>query len=272
MATATELEQDWEAVLLPIARKAGDAILEVYDRGEVVVEAKADDSPLTQADLASHRVIRDALRAATPDIPVLSEESRAIPTAERRSWETLWIVDPLDGTKEFIKRNGEFTVNIALVTAGRTVAGIVHVPVTGTTYFGQAGRGAFKITADGERAPITTRRPEAGEPVKVVASRSHMSPETEAFVARLGPSELVSSGSSLKFCLVAEGTAHLYPRLAPTMEWDTAAAQAVLEAAGGAVLRYEDRMPLDYNREELLNPFFIATADAAWHPENPENP
>ncbi len=257
------------ATLLPelnaIARRAGAAILEIYG-DEFDVVSKDDDSPLTQADLASHRVIVDALRALTPDIPVLSEESAGIDTAERLSWTRYWLVDPLDGTKEFVKRNGEFTVNIALVDDHRPVLGVVHVPVSGRTYAGVVGTGAWRRDGEQEAVAITTRRPPAAVPV-VVGSRSHANPKLEQCLAGIGEHEMVSMGSSLKLCLVAEGAADLYPRLGPTSEWDTAAAQAVVEAAGGQVLDLETGEALRCNRgDSLLNPWFVVIGDpvAGW--------
>lgn len=247
-----------------IARRAGDAILEVYGR-DFEVRHKEDDSPLTEADLASHAVISDALRALAPDLPLLSEESAEIPFAERAAWDAYWLVDPLDGTKEFINRNGEFTVNIALVRNHSPVAGVVHVPVSGRTYAGAAGHGAWRQERDGELRPISTRRPPADTAV-VVGSRSHANPKLDRCLRDAGPHEMVSMGSSLKFCLVAEGAADLYPRLGPTSEWDTAAAQAVVEAAGGAVLAFNGE-PLDYNRKDgYLNPWFLVVGDpgAGW--------
>jgi 3'(2'), 5'-bisphosphate nucleotidase len=253
-----------------LTRAAGRAILEVYDDpASFATTDKADGSPLTRADLAAHRVLLDGLRALTPDLPVLSEESAEVPVEERVAWTRYWLVDPLDGTKEFVKRNDEFTVNVALIEVengvGVPVAGVVHVPVTGVTYGGVRGRGAWRQDAQG-RTEIRTAGPPDG--VRVVASRSHGSPETEAFIARLarhfGAVERTSSGSSLKLCRVAEGAAHYYPRLAPTMEWDTAAAQAVVEAAGGAVWRFGGRTPLRYAKRDLTNPHFLAAfaADA----------
>jgi len=251
------------AALLPklvaLARHAGEAILAVYAR-DFEVQTKDDDSPLTQADLASHKVIRAGLAGLTPHIPLLSEESAAIPFETRRQWSEYWLVDPLDGTKEFINRNGEFTVNIALVRDGRPVMGVVHVPVRGQTYWGVVGAGAWRQDGDALATPISTRRPPAGIPV-VVGSRSHANPKLEAALAPIGEHDMVSMGSSLKFCLVAEGKADLYPRLGPTSEWDTAAAQAVVEAAGGQVLNL-DGSPLTCNREEsYLNPWFLVVGD-----------
>ncbi len=247
-----------------LCERAGHAILEIYqDPAAFGVERKDDGSPLTRADLAAHRVLVDGLRSLTPDVPVLSEESGDVPYEVRAAWTRYWLVDPLDGTKEFVKRNGEFTVNVALIEvrdgAGVPVAGVVHVPVTGTTYAGGEGLGAWRQEA-GVREAISTRPPADG-PVRVVASRSHGNPATDAFIAgletRFGQVDTTTSGSSLKLCRVAEGAAHYYPRVAPTMEWDTAAAHAVVTAAGGVVWRYGTRQPLRYAKRDLLNPHFL---------------
>ncbi|HLU61527.1 MAG TPA: 3'(2'),5'-bisphosphate nucleotidase CysQ [Gammaproteobacteria bacterium] len=246
--------------LLEIAERAGKRIMEVYDT-DFAVSEKADESPLTQADLRAHRVIVDGLQELTPDIPVLSEESAAIPWGERRHWERYWLVDPLDGTREFVKRNGEFTVNIALIEHHRPIAGVVHVPVTGVSYLGAEGAGAFRREAGGTRE-IHVQQP-AEQPPRVVASRSHRGEAVDAWLARLGEHRIVSMGSSLKLCLIAEGAADAYPRLGPTSEWDTAAAHAVICAAGGAVVEAATGKPLRYNtKETLLNPWFIAYGDA----------
>lgn len=245
--------------LVTLARSAGDAILEVYGQ-DFPVKLKSDKSPLTEADLASHRMICSGLADLAPDTPVLSEESAGVPFAVRSGWRRYFLVDPLDGTREFVKRNGEFTVNIALIEDHQPVLGVVHVPVTGVTYFGAAGLGAFK---QGDAAPEAIRvRLPAAEPVVVVGSRSHASPDLQSWLAALGAHELVSMGSSLKFCLVAEGEADFYPRLGPTSEWDTAAAQAVVEAAGGRVVKL-DGQDLRYNtKADILNPAFLVYGDA----------
>lgn len=243
--------------------------MEIYEspQADWQVEQKADNSPLTLADRKSHEVIAAALE--TTEIPVLSEEGRKLPYEERRHWQTLWVVDPLDGTKEFIKRNGEFTVNIALVTDGEPVAGIIFVPVTRVLYCGVVGEKAFRAVIPAgcygvENAETTAIH--AGKLAKttVVASRSHMNADTEAFIDSLRAAgntdiEVVSAGSSLKFCLVAEGKADYYPRYAPTMEWDTAAGHAICLAAGASVTQ-PDGSPLRYNRADLLNPYFLVKA------------
>ena len=253
-----ELEQ-----LLPeikrIAIEAGRAILEIYGQDFDVI-TKDDDSPLTQADLASHRVISEALARLTPDTPLLSEESAEIPFATRSAWSEYWLIDPLDGTREFVNRNGEFTVNIALIRGHEPIMGVVHVPVTGVTYTGLAGSGATRSEAGGDPKPIGVRVP-CAEPMVVVGSRSHANPALVQHLDAMDDYELVSMGSSLKFCLVAEGRADFYPRLGPTSEWDTGAAHAVVLAAGGEIVTL-DGEPLSYNRKEsFLNPEFLVIAD-----------
>ena len=245
--------------LIQIAITAGKEIMAIYSNDFSVAD-KHDNSPLTAADLAAHHSILAGLAALTPDLPVLSEESAAVPFSERQSWQRYWLVDPLDGTKEFIKRNGEFTVNIALIDTGEAVMGVVHVPVTGLTYAGEKNRGAF-IRDNGSDLPIHVAQP-ATQPLRVVGSRSHAGDSLQALLTRLDDYELVSMGSSLKFCLVAEGKADFYPRLGPTSEWDTAAAQAVVEAAGGKVVTLDGK-PLRYNtKDALLNPHFLVYGDS----------
>jgi len=245
--------------LIGIARQAGAAILGVYDSGFAVTH-KQDDSPLTAADLAAHRVIIDGLARLTPDIPVLSEESaHEVGTAERRSWNRLWIVDPLDGTREFVKRNGEFSVNIALVEDGAATYGVVQAPVTGVVWHGGAQSGAFRREGEHE-VRLVSRRP-AQAPLHIAASRSHRDGRSEAFIERVGSVHQLNLGSSLKFCALAEGRLDLYPRFGPTSEWDTAAGQCVLEGAGGCVVDPRGR-PLRYNlRDTVLNGDFIALGD-----------
>jgi len=245
-----------------IARRAGDAILEVYGREDFGVTEKSDESPLTQADMASHHLICSALEALTPQIPILSEESAKIPFEERRQWRRYWLIDPLDGTKEFIKRNGEFTVNIALIEGHRPVMGVVYAPVLQVAWYGDQEAGAFRQEGDAPPQPIQVA-PKVRRPVKVAGSRSHAGDSLKAFLEKLGEHEIVSMGSSMKLCLVAEGAADLYPRLGPTSEWDTAAAQAVVEAAGGKVTDL-DLEPLAYNRKDsLLNPHFLVFGDTS---------
>ena len=248
-------------VLLQLARQAGRAIVDIYEQ-DFQVELKADQSPLTAADLASHHTIVAGLATLTPDIPVLSEESASLPYDIRRQWQRYWLVDPLDGTREFVKRNGEFTVNIALIEDGRAVFGVVHVPVSGVSYVGRVGEGAHKIDEHGIRQPIrvTANRQ---TPLRVAGSRSHAGDSLQRFLDKVGEHHIVSMGSSLKLCLVADGSADIYPRLGPTSEWDTAAAQAVVEAAGGRVTDTQ-MQPLRYNQKDsLLNPHFLVFGDTS---------
>lgn len=250
--------------LVLLARTAGAAILEVY-HGPFDVTLKGDASPLTVADLRSHAIIARGLAALTPDVPLISEEAIAPPLAERGSWPTLWLVDPLDGTKEFVNRNGEFTVNIALIESGAPTVGVLHVPLSGTTYFAAQGLGAFRVDAHGERR-LQVKTP-AATPLRVVGSRSHGADRLGAVLAALGPHDFRPLGSASKFGLVAEGSADLYPRIGPTSEWDTAAGQAIVETAGGHVVG-RDGLPLRYNRRDtLLNDDFVVYADASrpWH-------
>lgn len=274
------------------AIEAGAAILDVYRSAEFEVEEKVDKSPLTLADRRSHEIIANYL--ASFNIPILSEEGRDIPYPERNKWDSYWLIDPLDGTKEFIKKNGEFTVNIAMIHQNKPVAGVIYVPDRDTLYFASTEIGSYKAGSrqilglfDGQKENATqsgvmsdidsgqriqhlielsTRlpiKPSANRPYTVAGSRSHATPELEAFVDEKrqahGQVEFISAGSSLKLCLVAEGRADIYPRTGPTMEWDTAAGQAVVECSGGKVYKYDMEEPLDYNKENLLNPWFIAT-------------
>jgi 3'(2'), 5'-bisphosphate nucleotidase len=254
---------NWLDPVRALAAEAGERILEIYATA-FTVTAKDDHSPLTAADLASHRTIVAGLRKLTPEIPVLSEESAAIPFAERAQWRRYWLVDPLDGTKEFVKRNGEFTVNIAFIDDHEPVLGVVRVPVTGLCYFAARGYGAFREEPGQSPQPIAVKPLQPGEPVQVVGSKSHGGPGLQKFVAALGPHQLVTIGSSLKLCQVAEGIADVYPRMGLTSEWDTAAAQAIVEVAGGWVVSAETGQPLRYNtRDSLLNPYFIVYGDAS---------
>lgn len=253
--------------VVKLAQLAGEAILPFW-RADVAVSNKADDSPVTAADLAAHRVIADGLQALAPQIPVLSEEDCDISLATRQGWQRWWLVDPLDGTKEFIAGSEEFTVNIALVEHGEVVFGVVAMPTSGRCYFGGRALGAWKAERNEAVQPIQVRTaPPSDGRFTVVASRRHSSPEQEALLAGLGAAvgelELANIGSSLKFCLLAEGAGDCYPRLAPTSQWDTAAAQGVLEGAGGEVIGL-DGLPFRYPpRESLLNPFFLALPKAA---------
>lgn len=244
--------------IITTAVDAGKEILKIYQQEHITQHQKSDNSPLTEADLAAHQLIVQRLQELTPAIPILSEESANIPWAERKKWNRYWLVDPLDGTKEFIKRNGEFTVNIALIEGHEPVMGVVHAPVLGMTWAGENNKLAIKIQ-QGKRQEIKVRERQLDEPYKVVGSRSHAGDSLAAFLVKLGAYELVSMGSSIKLCLIAEGVADIYPRLGPTSEWDTAAAHAIVNAAGGEVVLTENGQPLLYNtKESLLNPFFIA--------------
>lgn len=256
--------------LLRIAKTAGNAILSVYQRaGDIDVTIKDDNSPLTEADRDAHEIIIAELKEFTPSIPILSEESDGTSVDERLSWSRYWLVDPLDGTKEFIKRNGEFTVNIALINNGAPELGIVHVPVTNISYLGKTGVGAWKVAATGEVDAISIANFDLNQgQVRIVASRSHRGDLLDQLIntleAKLGEAEVISMGSSLKICLLAEGKADIYPRLAPTSEWDTAAAHAVLAAAGGDIVDTEFQA-LRYNQKEsMLNPHFIAISDISY--------
>ena len=250
----------WVDGVLAACDTARVAILDIYENDDFSVEMKADDSPLTRADLASHRILVDALGRLTPDIPVLSEESAATAFEARRDWPRLWVVDPLDGTREFIKRNGEFTINVALVENHRPVLGVIAVPALDRSYVGIPGRGAFVRTGTDDRRPIRTRRPPADPPV-VLGSRSHGTPRSEAYFEAIGPHERLARGSALKFCAVAEGEADFYPRLGPTSEWDTAAGDALVHAAGGRVT-LPDGDELRYNaRATTLNGDFLVSGD-----------
>lgn len=242
---------------LAVAEEAGRAIMEVYREEEFGVTLKGDDSPLTRADLAAHRIIVDRLFSLGDGWPILSEESTSVPYATRKTWDRYWLVDPLDGTKEFINRRDQFTVNIALIEHGRPILGVVTAPALAREWLAAAGLGAYAVE-QGELRPIEVGHWNEG-PLRIVASKSHATPELERFLSAVDiPAERISIGSSLKFCLVAEGEADLYPRLGPTMEWDTAAAHAIVTEAGG---RVEDLTgaPLTYNKENLLNPFFMVT-------------
>jgi len=265
------------------AVSAGMAILEVYDSADFGVEKKSDDSPLTRADRRAHAIITADISGF--GIPVLSEEGRDVPFAERSQWPQMWIVDPLDGTKEFIKRNGEFTVNIALSEDGMPTLGVIYVPVADTLYFADRTMGAFMLPhcreteivqrgsdAKGnlekllERAARLPMPKDTDRPFTVMGSRSHGTPELEAYVEEMrkkhGDVNFISAGSSLKICLVAQGRADVYPRLGPTMEWDTAAGQAIATASGAQVVRHDNGTPLAYNKEDLLNPWFIVERPA----------
>lgn len=242
-----------------LARTAGAAIMEIYRSENFGETSKADNSPLTLADLASHQCIVAGLSKLQPHYPILSEEDANITYAERSKWTRFWLVDPLDGTKEFLKRNGEFTVNIALVENGIPVLGVVYAPVLDVCYYAARGSGAFMQQGNSAPRPIRAIAHTAGSAIKVVASRSHSDERTAALLNKLGEHECISMGSSLKLCLVAEAAAHFYPRLGPTMEWDTAAAHAVVNQAGGMVCDMKQQA-LRYNKEDLHNPEFLVLA------------
>jgi 3'(2'), 5'-bisphosphate nucleotidase len=245
--------------VIALAEEAGHRILEIYET-DFDVTHKTDNSPLTEADMAAHDTIVEGLTRLTPDLPILSEESADIPFAERTQWTRYWLVDPLDGTREFVKRNGEFTVNIALIDHHEAILGVIYTPVSGLTYYAARGCGAFKKTPQDGTQPIATRRRQPGHTV-VAGSRSHRGDSLNAFLQRIGDYEIISMGSSLKSCLVAEGKADIYPRLGPTSEWDTAAAQCIVEEAGGR-LTQTDLSPLRYNtKDSLLNPHFLVFGD-----------
>lgn len=267
--------------IIQISIEAGKKILEVYNLEEFEVENKVDNSPLTLADRLSNDTIVEGLSRLYPDIPILSEEGKDIAYSERAKWDYFWLVDPLDGTKEFIKKNGEFTVNIALIHQGKPVLGVIYTPVLDEVYFAKVGLGSYKLTnglqlfntARGLNSDIVVMKEAIKLPIEndrtittVVASRSHMSVETEEFINSLKQDseeiEIISAGSSLKLCLVAEGKADYYPRYAPTMEWDTAAGQAIVEQAGGVVTNVETNSTLEYNKENLLNPWFLVKREA----------
>lgn len=280
--------QEYLLTALAAAKEAGKAILEVYDK-KIEVEYKADESPLTLADKRSHEIIVKHLEAHAGTLPILSEEGKDIPYEERKQWEHFWLVDPLDGTKEFIKRNGEFTVNIAMICKDKPVLGVIYVPVQDVYYFGAEGIGAYRlnnsealalldetlpedaisltdqIISQSARLPIITL---TDRPFTVVGSRSHSTDAAEQFVEKLRqryePVEFITAGSSLKFCLLAEGKADVYIRFSPTMEWDTAAGQAIVELSRGKVMNAENNRPLTYNKESLLNPWFTVTSPAKY--------
>jgi 3'(2'), 5'-bisphosphate nucleotidase len=237
-----------------IAKKAGEATLEIYNK-DFSIEYKDDKSPLTEADKKSNEIICNSLEELYPNTPILSEENKEIPYEDRKNWEYYWCIDPIDGTKEFIKKNGEFTINIALIYKNEPILGVVYAPVLDDMYSAKRGEGAYK---NGEKLPLKTNS-NISEKIFVVASKSHLSKETQEFIDSLDSKEIeqVSKGSSLKLCMVAEGEADIYPRLAPTMEWDTAAADAIVRESGKMTYEFETKKPLAYNKKNLLNPWFI---------------
>ena len=244
--------------LITISKQAGEAILKIYNSDNLGISHKEDNSPLTLADKASNEVICSQLKKLTPNIPILSEEGKNISFDKRKNWDTFWLIDPLDGTKEFIKKNGEFSVNIALINHFKPILGVVYAPVLDTIWHGSASEGSFKITENGKPKKINVLKYHENETVKVVSSRSHSNnTQLEEFLTDYPKHELVFMGSSIKICLVADGSAHIYPRLGPTMEWDTAAAHAVVKFAGGNIFDMIDKNELAYNKENLLNPAFL---------------
>jgi len=245
--------------VIDISRKAAEEILTIYNAG-FDIQKKEDKTPVTTADFAAHHCIVDGLRKLTPNIPVLSEESTEIAFAERKQWHEYWLVDPLDGTREFIKRNGEFTVNIALIRDHKAVLGVIYIPVTGVCYFACEESDAFKSENNQVTQAIKVRKASANN-IHVAGSRSHADTSLQEFLSKLGDFKITSVGSSIKSCLVAEGTVDIYPRLGPTSEWDTAAAQCIVEQAGGFVTDMQLK-PLRYNtKESLLNPHFLVFGD-----------
>lgn len=246
--------------VVEIARKAGTVIMDVYDNyDDIGIEHKSDDSPLTMADKKANDVIVEGLLRLNVQYPIISEENKAIPYDERKTFEKVWVVDPLDGTKEFIKRNGEFTVNIALVENGRSILGVIYAPAMDQMYWAAEGCGSWCTRASQHFEQMKSNPINVDQKgIRIVCSRSHMNDTTKAMVDRFEDPELVPTGSSLKICLIAEGKAEFYPRLGPTMEWDICAAQVILEESGGTLIRMDDHQPLRYNREDMLNPHFLA--------------
>ncbi len=242
--------------LLDIARKAGEAIMEVYS-SDFDIHIKSDNSPVTKADFNANKVIVNGLQSLSVQYPVLSEEGSSVEFSDRKKWQHFWLVDPLDGTKEFIKKNGEFTVNIALIENGVPVFGVVYAPVIECIYWGGVGNGAFKMDETGLKKPLSVNNNFNGT-IILAGSRSHPGEKMKAFISQFAEYKVIPMGSSLKICSVAEGKVHLYPRLGPTMEWDTGAAHAILKAAGGEINKYGTNSPLKYNKQNLLNPEFIA--------------
>jgi len=244
-----------------IAKKAGDEIMKVYQQ-DFDVDYKADNSPLTKADIKSNEIITESLKNIYPEIPILSEENKEVPYNIRKNWEYFWLIDPLDGTKEFVKKNGEFTVNIALIHKDTPVLGVIYAPAVELLYYAQKEGGAFKQEKGKSPQKLPIYSNSNNNSLKVIVSKSHYSQETKEFVDNLKNQyekiEFINIGSSLKFCLIAEGKADIYPRLAPTMEWDTVAGQAIVEQSRGKVLKYKSQESLKYNKKNLLNPWFVA--------------
>ena len=245
--------------VLPIAKAAGQKIMEVYeDIDNFNVETKDDNSPLTRADKEANAVICDGLEKLSTQFPIISEENKEIPYADRKGYDYVWMVDPLDGTKEFIKRNGEFTVNIALIYKNKSIAGVVYTPVVDEMYYGIKDQGAYKVAKGTTSELQATFYHSEEKALSIVCSRSHLNEPTQKFIDDYNAPLKVSKGSSLKFLILACGDAQIYPRLAPTMEWDTAAAHIILEESGGSIVQAENGQPMQYNKEDLLNPHFVA--------------
>jgi len=249
--------------IIDLSRQAGSAIMEVY-RTEFDIYTKEDIrkdeiyiSPITQADMRANTIITEGLEKLIPDVPVLSEEGQNIPFNERSKWDSYWLVDPLDGTKEFVNNNDEFTVNIALIENNQPVFGVVYAPALKKLYFGSSEKGSFKLNEGDIITPISVNS-QVTNPVQIAVSRSHPSVKMDSFISQFDKYDLHPMGSSLKICSVSDGTVHFYPRLGPTMEWDTAASHAIIRAAGGELINIETNQPLEYNKKDLLNPEFIA--------------
>jgi len=245
-----------------IAQKAGDEIMKIYQQ-DFKVDYKADNSPLTKADIKSNEIITESLKDLYPEIPILSEENKEVPYNIRKYWEYFWLVDPLDGTKEFVKKNGEFTVNIALIHKDTPVLGVIYAPVLEILYYAQKDQGTFKQEKNKKPQRLPIYKHAKDDALKVIVSKSHYNQETKEFVNNLKRQyekiEFINIGSSLKLCLIAEGKADIYPRLAPTMEWDTAAGQAIVEESKGRITKYKTEEFIRYNKQNLLNPYFVTT-------------
>ena len=250
--------RDLALEVVKIAEKAGQEIINIYNSTDQQIEYKSDQSPLTIADRNANQIISQNLEKLDIQFPIISEENESVDFEVRKNYDYYWLVDPLDGTKEFIKRNGEFTVNIALIHHGKVILGVVYAPYLDEMFWAAEGEGAYLIENGINQKLSASAFSFKDNALNIVCSRSHLNPKTQEFVDKFNQPSLVPKGSSLKFTIIAKGEAHLYPRLAPTMEWDTAAAQIVLEEAGGQVLNAETNTPLRYNKKELLNPHFIA--------------
>lgn len=247
-----------------IVQKAGNEIMKIYQQ-DFKVNYKDDNSPLTKADLKSNEIITESLENLYPEIPILSEESKKVPYNIRKYWEYFWLIDPLDGTKEFVKKNGEFTVNIALIWKDAPVLGVIYVPVYKILYYAQKEKGAFKQKENKKPQKLPIYKQTNNDILKVIVSKSHYNQKTKDFINNLKNEykktvEFIRVGSSLKLCLIAEGKADIYPRLAPTMEWDIAAGQAIVEQVKGEIIQFNNQAPLKYNKKNLLNPWFITKA------------